>query len=56
VSYPNSKPPRVATNVNPVTNEALFCLMVYSPAQHKFRVIQPASIQVMVALAEGRGQ
>jgi hypothetical protein len=23
----------VATNVNPVTNEALFCLMVYSPSQ-----------------------
>src|SRR5271156_979660 len=33
VSYPNNKPPRVAINVNPVTNEALFCLMVYSPFQ-----------------------
>jgi hypothetical protein len=33
VSYPNNNPPRVATNVNPVTNEALFCLMVYSPSR-----------------------
>src|SRR5215472_16162162 len=36
VSYPNSRPPKVATNVTPVTNEVLLFAMNYPLIAHRF--------------------